>query len=514
MIRRFLPLFVGLTGLLALLAGAAPAAEGLTPSPLEELVAPHLEWSPCREGSEFACARALVPLDYRDPGRRTIELALIKRSATDPGRRIGTLFFNPGGPGEAGTRNFPPLYRFFPREVRERFDIVSWDPRGVGESTAVRCFDSAEEAIAWEASIPTGFPVGRKERTTWVTGWAELGQRCLERDPELPRYVSTADTARDLDLLRQAVGDARLTYYGISYGTFLGATYANLFPDHVRALILDGNVDPAAYMNTGIDGPPRLSSGLRLGSDLIAAATLDQFIQHCGHAPTERCAFSAGNPSATRRKFDRLMSRLQHQPEGIWTYGKTVDAVAQGLYLLAGWPSLAETLQTLWEGRTPAPAPPLPGPPPYPGFEFQYAVVCSESPNPRRPGTFQTLEVFSYARAGDMGRWWTWNYEPCATWPADAANPHAGPWNRPTANSILVINPTFDPATSLQDAEAMVRELADARLLTLEGYGHTALANPSTCINEHAHRYLIEGTLPPVGATCQQDTPPFTISQP
>ena len=455
-----------------------------------------------------------MPLDYRDPGRRMIELALIKRSATDPGRRIGTLFFNPGGPGEAGTRNFPPLYRFFPREVRERFDIVSWDPRGVGESTAVRCFHSTEEAIAWEASIPTGFPVGRKERATWVTGWAELGQRCLERDPELPRYVSTADTARDLDLLRQAVGDAQLTYYGISYGTFLGATYANLFPDHVRALILDGNVDPAAYMNTGIDGPPRLSSGLRLGSDLIAAATLDQFIQHCGHAPTERCAFSAGNPSATRRKFDRLMSRLQHHSEGAWTYGKTVDAVANGLYEVPLWTCLAKTLQTLWEGRTPAPPPPPPGPPPKPGFEFEYAVVCSESPNPRRPGTFQTLEMFSYARAGDMGRWWTWNYEPCATWPADAANPHAGPWNRPTANSILVINPTFDPATSLQDAEAMVRELADARLLTLDGYGHTALENASSCVNEYESRYLIDGILPPAGATCQQDTRPFTISQP
>jgi pimeloyl-ACP methyl ester carboxylesterase len=512
--RRFLPRYVGLAGLLALVAGAAAAAEALTPSPLEELIVPHLDWSPCSEGSEFACARAQVPLDYSDPGRRTIELALIKRAATDPGRRIGTLFFNPGGPGEAGTQKLPLLYPFFPREVRERFDIVSWDPRGVGESTAVRCFDSAEEALAWEASIPTGFPVGKEERTIWVTEWAALSQRCQERDPELPRYVSTADTARDLDLLRQAVGDAQLTYYGISYGTFLGATYANLFPGHVRALILDGNVDPAAYMNTGAGRPPRLSSGLRLGSDLTAAATLDQFIQHCGHAPIERCAFSARNPSATRRKFERLMSRLQHQSEGAWTYGKTVDAVAQGLYFLPQWTSLAETLQTLWEGRTPAPPQPPAGPPPYPGFEFQYAVVCSESPNPRRPRLYQILEVFSYARAGDVGRWWTWNYEPCATWPARAANPHAGPWNRPTANPILVINPTFDPATSFHAAEAMVRELADARLLTLEGYGHTALANTSTCINEHASRYLIDGTLPPVGATCQQDTPPFAISQP
>jgi hypothetical protein len=141
-------------------------------------------------------------------------------------------------------------------------------------------------------------------------------------------------------------------------------------------------------MNTGADGPPRLSSGLRLGADLTAAATLDQFIQHCGHAPIERCKFSAGNPSATRRKFDRLMSRLQRQSEGAWTYGKTVDTVAFGLYELLLWPSLAETLQTLWEGRTQEPPQPPAGPPPYPRFEFQYAVVCSESPNPRRPGSY------------------------------------------------------------------------------------------------------------------------------
>ena len=475
---------------------------------------PHLEWRPCGDGSEFDCARAQVPLDYRHPGRRTIELSVKKRAATGPGRRIGTLFFNPGGPGGAGAQSLSFFYPLLPHEARERFDVVSWDPRGVGDSTPVRCFRTAEEAIAWRAGIATGFPVGSKERAIWISKWAELSRDCLKRDPELGRFVSTDDTARDLDLLRKAVGDAQLTYYGVSYGTFLGATYANLFPERVRALVLDGNVDPEGYMNTGGDDPPRFNTGQRFSADLTAAATLDQFIKHCGRASVERCAFSASNPLATRQKFDRLMARLQHRAVGAWTYSRTVDAVAQGLYFLTRWATIADTLQALWERRTPASTPPPEGPPPYPGFEFEYAVVCSESPNPRRPARYQALEAFSYARAGDLGRWWAWDYEPCATWPATAAHPYAGPWNRPTASPILVVNPTFDPATSYQAAKAMVRELANARLLTLEGYGHTALINPSACVDRHVVRYLIKGTLPPVGATCAQDTPPFAIPQP
>jgi pimeloyl-ACP methyl ester carboxylesterase len=135
--RRVRPLHARLAGLLALLAGGAAATGALTPGPLDALTVPHLDWRPCGEGSEFVCARAQVPLDYREPGRRTIELALIKRAAADPALRIGTLFFNPGGPGGAGTRALPLWYAFFPRELQDHFDIVSWDPRGVGESTAV-----------------------------------------------------------------------------------------------------------------------------------------------------------------------------------------------------------------------------------------------------------------------------------------------------------------------------------------------------------------------------------------
>ncbi|MFC5744628.1 alpha/beta hydrolase [Actinomadura rugatobispora] len=476
---------------------------------------PQLDWSPCVQGSEFDCATAKVPLDYDSPGGRTIELAVIKHKATGPGRRIGTLFFNPGGPGGPGTVQMPQRYEFFPRKVRERFDIVSWDPRGIGNSTAVNCFKSREEADAWISSKPAGFPVGEQERTTWIAAYKDLGQRCHQRDPELLRHVSTVDSARDLDHLRQAVGEPQLTYFGISYGTILGATYANLFPGKVRAMTLDSNIDPQAWTNHAND-TPRLPTLLRMGADRSAAATLDQFLSLCGSTTTAVCAFSAGGPKATRAKFDQLMRRLREHPVGTWTYGRTVGDTVNSLYIVhPGWMNLAGRLQDLWHGRVPKPsapppAPPVPNPNPYLGEEQAAAVFCGDSPNPRDPGAYHALEKASASRSGDAGRYWTWAAEPCATWPAVAANRYRGPWNKPTAHPVLVVGTTYDPATPYSGSQAMAKELANARLLTNSGYGHTALSNPSSCINEHESRYFIDGTLPPAGTVCHQDTPPIS----
>ncbi|MEV6398202.1 alpha/beta hydrolase [Streptomyces sp. NPDC051907] len=476
-----------------------------------------LEWRPC-EGTEqrgSECATLKVPLDYDRPAGQTIDLAVIRRKATSPSERIGSLFFNPGGPGGAGTDALPAWYeRFFPAELRKRFDIVSWDPRGVGRSTAVRCFRDAEEATAFWARQPAGFPVGERERQVWFAGRAELAKACEQRAAKLLPYVSTPYSARDLDRLRQAVGDRRLRYWGLSYGTFLGAVYANLFPDRVGGLILDGNVDPRNYADGAMDSEPRQTTSLRMGSDLGSADTLEQFLTLCGRASTAGCAFSAGSPEATRAKFADLMQRLRRSPVGEWTYARTVADLRQALYFTdPGWPHGAETLQRLWQGRAPEAAPPPP-PGKYPGAEQEAAVVCSESPNPRVLSRYAELDAFAAARAGDLGRRWVWDYEWCAQWPATAAQRYTGPWNTPTAHPILVVNPVYDTATSYQAAEAMTRALAGARLLTLDGYGHTALLNPSTCVNDYAVRYLTTGALPPVGAVCRQDAPPFGPAKP
>ncbi|GAA1423726.1 alpha/beta hydrolase [Streptomyces thermospinosisporus] len=474
-----------------------------------------LDWRPCEDPAQrgFECATFDVPLDHSRPAGDTIQLAVIRHKATNPSARTGSLFFNPGGPGGSGTVSLPQWYeRFFPAELRERFDVVSWDPRGVGRSTAVRCFADAEEATAWWDRQPAGFPVGEKERKAWFAGRAELAEGCRKRASKLMPYVSTADTARDLDRLREAVGDRQLSYWGVSYGTFLGAVYANLFPGKVGGLLLDGNVDPRGYADGAMDSEPSQTTSLRMGSDLGSADTVGKFLELCGQAPVSQCAFSAGSAEATRAKFAALMRRLPGEPVGKWTYGRTVEALRSYLYFVhPGWTGAAEMLQQLWQGS----APPLPPPSPnYPGFEQEAAVVCSESPNPRRLSRYAELDAFSAERAGDLGHRWVWDYEWCAQWPATAAHRYTGPWNRPTAHPVLVVNPTYDPSTSYQAAQAMTGALADARLLTLDGYGHTALLNPSTCVNRYAVRYFTTGALPPAGASCRQDTPPFAPARP
>ncbi|WP_326754507.1 alpha/beta hydrolase [Streptomyces hirsutus] len=516
--RRHAAVIAALVTCSTALTGQDLAVAGGAPAP--SVPVPQLEWSPCVQGSEFDCATAKVPLDYGNPGGRTIELAVVKRKATDPGRRIGTLFFNPGGPGGPGTVQMPQNYERFPREARERFDIISWDPRGIGSSTAVNCFASPEEAADWSAGKAAGFPVGEKERAAFIAAYKDLARRCEQRDPELLRHVSTTDTARDLDQLRQAVGESQLTYQGISYGTILGATYANLFPDKVRAMVLDSNIDPEAWTNHASDDDPRLTTFLRMGSDRTAAATLDQFLTLCGSATTARCAFSAGSPEATRDKFDQLMQKLRKHPVGAWTYAGTVADAVNSLYIVhPGWTELAGRLQDLWQGRVaePSPFPPppaVPNPNPYLGEEQGAAVLCGDSPNPRDPNAYHGLEEAAAARAGDAGRFWTWAVEGCSTWPAVAADRYVGPWNKPTAHPVLVVGTTYDPSTPYTNAQAMAKQLANARLLTHNGYGHTALLNPSSCINTYTGRYFIDGTPPPTGTTCRPDTPPFSASKP
>jgi pimeloyl-ACP methyl ester carboxylesterase len=540
-VERRLRWWRGMTGvLLGLALGLLPLSAAAEPP------VPVLDWRPCADPGQhgFDCATAQVPRDYGDPQGATIDLAAIRHPATDPANRLGTLFFNPGGPGGAGTESLPAWLELFPAELRARFDLLSWDPRGVGASTAVQCFATLDDEQAFFAGIPFEFfPVGRAEQRAWIDAYARFGQRCAQRNGDLLAHVSTVDTARDLDLLRQAVGDPHVNYLGVSYGTFLGATYANLFPDRVRALVLDGNVDPVAWTNGGEDHT-FLSTPLRLGSDVESAKTLKAFLDLCGQTSTAQCAFAAGSAAATQAKWTTLLQRLREHPVTLddATFSYAALATAMNAWLTTtepqpgfiGWTAAAGVLQALWERSTPGAALTAANPAasailtagrgsarrrasagvvqPYTGPEQELAVLCAESPNPRHPLAFLALDALTYARAGDVGLWWLWHYEPCASWPATAAERYAGPWDRPTAHPILVIGNTVDPETPYEGAVAMARELARARLLTVDGYGHSALLNPSTCASQHVSDYLVDGRLPPEGTVCPQDQPPFTTS--
>jgi pimeloyl-ACP methyl ester carboxylesterase len=244
-------------------------ALGLAPGALAQggPAVPNLAWMACAKTAQkgFDCATARVPLDHDRPAGRQIRLAVIRRAATDSANRIGSIFFNPAGPGGAGTEELPNWYRLFPATLRARFDLVSWDPRGVGASTAVQCFRSDRREARFLGPAAAAFPQGRAERRVWTRTYRAFGRRCARRDGALLRHVSTEDSARDLDLLRQAVGSPQLNYLGVSYGTLLGATYANVFPAAVGALVLDGNVDPVAWSRPGPAGH-LATSALRPGA--------------------------------------------------------------------------------------------------------------------------------------------------------------------------------------------------------------------------------------------------------
>jgi pimeloyl-ACP methyl ester carboxylesterase len=500
----------------ALAALAVSSALAASAASAASVAVPRLVWHRCASPEQrgFQCATARVPLDYSNPRGPTIHLAVIRHRASDRAHRIGTLFFNPGGPGASGTMILPLLVERLPpalQALAARFDIASWDPRGVGSSTAVKCLPTVEDEFRFLHGTVAGesFPVGRAEMDRWIERYRIFDRLCARRNRNLLRHVSTADTARDLDLLRAAVGDRRLSYLGYSWGTFLGATYANLFPGRVRALLIDGNLNPTAYVSRQLRANRGLflSTDLRQRSDQGSARDLNAFLELCGRTDTAHCAFSAGSAAATQAQYFALLGRLRTDPQSAQvTYAEVVSDTGSALEGPGGWPDLAQLLQQVWTtGQEPTGSAPS-APPQSIGQTF--AIRCSESPNPG-PAGFRSLDRFAYDRSGPIGPWWLWTAVGCASWSASAADRYAGPWNRRTANPVLVVGNTHDPNTPYQGAVAMARQLARARLLTLDGYGHTSVADPSACVFRAYVAYLIHVRLPPRGTVCQPDRAPF-----
>jgi pimeloyl-ACP methyl ester carboxylesterase len=510
-----------------LAAVLAPAAASAAPAPATPPV-PVLRWRSCDGG--FQCAAARVPLSYRDPRGAAISIAVVRHLATDPARRAGTLFINSGGPAEQIDGLVNGGFEELPAAITARWDIIMFDPRGFGYSTAVRCFPTmaAESQFLGDLSYgdPPVFPVGARQEAAEIRTWARFDARCAQRNGSLLDHDTTADVARDMNLLREAIGAPALNYLGVSYGTGLGATYANLFPATTGRMVLDGNLNPVAW--THPDGV--LSTFLRQGTGQAFAASMRAFLDLCGKATTSACAFSAGTPAATRAKWATLLRRLGRHPVTIgtppqaYTYANAVVTVPLGA--VSQWQSGARVLQQLWvassAGRRSAAASPAAraqaSPPAaaaataavYTGWEQTLGVLCSDSPNPRDPAAYPVAARWAYARSGAFGLEEAWSAEACADWPAAAAQDrYSGPWNRPTATTILVLGNTGDPNTPYQGSVAMSRDLAHARLLTVDGYGHTESSNPSACATAYEIRYLLTGALPPPRTVCKENAAPF-----
>jgi pimeloyl-ACP methyl ester carboxylesterase len=503
------------------------AASAAAPAPAAPLV-PVLHWRSCDGG--FQCGTARVPLSYRDPRGAMISIAVVRHLATDPARRAGTLFFNSGGPGEQ-IEGLVNGFGELPATLAARYDIITFDPRGFGYSSAVRCFPTMAAETKFLGGVlfdgmPV-FPVGARQNAAWERTWARFDARCVQRNGSLLDHDTTADVARDMNLLREAVGARVLNYMGLSYGTGLGATYANLFPATTGHMVLDANFNPVAW--THPDGV--LSTFLRQDTDQASAATMRAFLDLCGKTTTSACAFSAGTPAATRAKWATLLRRLCRHPVTIgtppqtYTYADAVVTVPLGT--VSQWQSGARVLQRLWaastDGRrstaaipatraqTSPPAAAVTAPSPvYTGWEQTWAVLCSDSPNPRDPAAYPAAARTAYTRSGAFGLEEAWKSVACADWPAAAAQDrYSGPWNRPTASTILVVGNTGDPVLPHQDSVAMSRDLARARLLTVDEYGHTEGGNLNTCATDYEIRYLLTGALPSPGTVCQGSATPF-----
>src|SRR5579875_831139 len=504
----------------ALSAGAADASAsqgavhqaGLTRTAAAQV--PVLKWKACDGG--FQCATARVPLDYRHPDGTKVSIAVVRHLATAPARRLGSLFINGGGPGEQ-IEGLVGFYPSLPAVMRERFDIVLFDPRGFGFSTAVRCFPNAAAEQKFLSALPL-FPLGAKQDAAWERTYAGFDARCARTNGRLLDHDTSADVARDMDLLRAAVGDPVLNYLGISYGTGLGAIYANLFPSRVGRMVLDANLDPVAW--TTPDG--NLPIALRVRSDEANAADMTAFLNLCGQAGRAACAFSAGTPAATRAKWHTLLRRLRAHPVTIGSSPQTFPyADAFGVVDLddvSAWQQGAVQLQQLWAASAAAPAVPAASRSTatpasssvYTGSEQAVAVLCSDSPNPRNLSAYESELRLAYARSGGFGLAELWGSEPCAQWPGNGARDrYTGPWNRRTAGTILLVGITGDAQYPYKDDLAMAHDLARARLLTVRGYGHTEIANPSRCATNYELSYLQTGALPPASTTCQENATPF-----
>ncbi|MDQ3653858.1 MAG: alpha/beta fold hydrolase, partial [Chloroflexota bacterium] len=385
------------------------------------------------------CGELDVPLDYDELNGPTISLAVSRVPATDQAARIGSLFLNPGGPGGSGTLMLPLQHATLPAELQERFDVVGFDPRGVGGSAPVSCFASIEEQTQFLSQYFSEWmaPASPADEAALLAAIEDVARRCGERNADILPHVSTANVARDLDRLRQAVGDDQLNYLGTSYGTYLGATYANLFPDRIRAMALDGVINPPSYtsFDSG-DGEivgPDTTSFLRILSAEASTVALDEFFVQCAAVGPERCAFAAPTAEETHAKFDDLMAQLRAEPAIVTgpagtltvTYSFMVYVVWNALYLTPAWPTLADGLQLLAEGNVAGFFAAVPGalpgamPTDYSNlYEAQWAINCVDTDNPSDPARSLAMARSAEERSPYFGALWTYQGLPCAFWPA------------------------------------------------------------------------------------------------
>ncbi len=455
--------------------------------------------SPLPDGDNWKCATLKAPLDWDKPKGDTIDLALIRAQASGAeDRRIGSLLFNFGGPGGSGVTTLPAFGKDYD-ELRARYDLVSFDPRGVGRSAGVKCKDNEQLDEYFQQD---GTPDDDAEQRTLLDGTKEFNKACEKNSGKLLPHVRTTDAARDMDLMRQVLGDDELHYFGISYGTELGGVYAHLFPAKVGRAVFDAVVDPTQNSEQG-------SLGQAKGFQLA----LDNFAEDCA-SKAEECPLG-DSAQDVKDRIAKLLADLDGKPiPGIFprqlTQTAATSGIAQSLYSKEFWEYLTEGLQQAYDG------------------DGKVLMLLSDSMNGRnQDGEYSNISAANVSincaddkpryTAADVraklpefrkassvfGDYLAWGMVGCTDWAVagDADHPDV---SAPGAAPILVVGNTGDPATPYEGARKMVDALGKGVgvELTYKGQGHGAYDSGSTCVRDAVNGYLLNGRVPAAGTVC------------
>jgi pimeloyl-ACP methyl ester carboxylesterase len=499
--------------------GAAAPAQDSAPSTLRGYYAQRLDWKPCDNG--FECARLLVPFDYARPGGRRFSLPVIKLPAAEPSRRVSALVVNPGGPGGSGVQYALGARSEFPSAVLARFDIVSFDPRGVAASgPALACLTGPQ----LDTYLATDEMPANAAQLAQVVAQGKLyAARCAQKSAALLPYVGTRNAARDMDVLRAALGESQLSFLGKSYGTYLGAWYAQLFPRRVRALVLDGAVDP---------GTPSLQADITQAEGFQVA--FRSFAAWCLAAPgcplspagpaasgsaasgsgVRGSGVSAGSVNAATARLYALVVRANSAPlanklgDGQVADGALLlNGVAAALYSKSTWTDLKTGLTQAFAGdgtvlvqlanllleRNPDGT--------YANLvDADTSISCLDRPWPRSLASWQAAAAAAARAAPLFGAPIVWGSLPCAYWPVPS-EPLAK-IRAAGARPILVVGTLRDPATPYRWARALAADLSSGVLLGWNGDGHTAYGEGSSCVDTIVNDYLIGLSVPRSGMVC------------
>ncbi|MFF6862814.1 alpha/beta hydrolase [Streptomyces ardesiacus] len=474
-----------------------------TPSALAPYYEQKLAWRDCGVPG-FQCATMKAPLDYAKPTEGDVRLAVARKKATGPGKRLGSLLVNPGGPGGSAIGYLQQYAGVgYPAKVRAQYDMVAVDPRGVARSEPVECLDGREMDTFTQTDTT---PDDAGETDALVDAYKKFAEGCGADAPKLLRHVSTVEAARDMDVLRAVLGDEKLNYVGASYGTFLGATYAGLFPDRTGRLVLDGAMDPSL--------PAR-----RMNLEQTAGfeTAFQSFAKDCVKRSDCPLGGKGTSPEQVGKNLTSFFDDLDAKPIPAGdadgrrlTESLATTGVIAAMYDEGAWQQLRESLTSAMKEKDGAGLLILSDSYYERGADGGYsnlmyanaAVNCLDLPAAFSSPDEVRDALPDFEKASPVfGQGLAWASLNCAYWPVKpTGEPHrieaAG------AAPIVVVGTTRDPATPYRWAQALAGQLSSGRLLTYEGDGHTAYGRGSACIDSAINTYLLTGTAPEDGKRC------------